>query len=245
MTAINQVNSINDTWLVLQNRYVGYVDIMGFKDLVARKSHDQIYKMMQEIIKATRFAEKITSYFPRKENGLIKIMTYSDSIMIYSKDDSPASLESFIDAVSSLSLDLFESGIPHKGAVAFGSMTLDFTNNIFFGQPLIDAYLLQEELNYYGVVVHSTAEYRRGFKTNQAILLHNCPFKNGFGSHYTVTPVIFIENLENINAYNNFIKKVIRLRINTSGSLRKYIDNTVKYLNETRTELMEKIDFDE
>jgi hypothetical protein len=245
MTQTDQGVLTNDTWQVFQNRYVGYIDIMGFKDLVARKSSDYIYKMMHEIIKATGFAEKIATYLPRKEKDLIKIMTYSDSIMVYSKDDSPASLECFIDAVSSLSYDLFESGIPHKGAVAFGSMTLDFKNNIFFGQALIDAYLLQEELNYYGVVVHSTAEYRRGFKTNEAVLLHNCPFKNRFGSHYTVTPAIFIENLDNHNSYNNFIKKVIRLRINTSGSLRKYIDNTVKYFKETRTELMEKLNYEE
>jgi hypothetical protein len=33
-------------------------------------------------------------------------------------------------------------------------MTLDYEKSIFFGQPLVDAFLLQDELKFYGIVVH-------------------------------------------------------------------------------------------
>ena len=39
-------------WEITTDRYVAFIDIMGFKDMVARSTHDEIYQMMKEIDKA-------------------------------------------------------------------------------------------------------------------------------------------------------------------------------------------------
>ena len=39
----------DDDWPVTTKRYVGYIDIMGFKDMVTRNTHDAIYQMMKKI----------------------------------------------------------------------------------------------------------------------------------------------------------------------------------------------------
>lgn len=54
--------------------------------------------------------------------------------------------------------DLFISKIPFRGSIAYGEMTVDLENSIFFGQPLIDAYLLGEQLQSYGIACHASAE---------------------------------------------------------------------------------------
>lgn len=90
-------------------RYVAFIDIMGFKDMVLRNTHDYIYEMMKKIQASTKFSASV-EWGGQKD--LIKTTTYSDSIMIYSKDNSAESLDSFISTISSLTHDLFVDGIP-------------------------------------------------------------------------------------------------------------------------------------
>jgi len=124
------LKNVDDKWEVTTNRYVAYIDIMGFKDLVARASHDEIYGLMKRIEYSKQVNENIN--WDGNNLGLVKTTTYSDSIMIYSKDDSVEALHSFICTVSGITYDLFCELIPHKGAISFGIMTLDTISSIFF-----------------------------------------------------------------------------------------------------------------
>ncbi|MEN9910116.1 MAG: hypothetical protein RLZZ540_3275 [Bacteroidota bacterium] len=231
-------------WKITTNRFVGIMDIMGFKDLVARNDHETVYEMMKKVSYAMRVNQSVFSVDSESENFDINIimMTYSDSIMIYSRDDSESSQENFIASISALSEDLFKDGIPHKGGVAFGKMTLDFENSIFFGQPLIDAYLLQEELNLYGIVAHPTAEFKNEFYEDDTVIEYNCPFKTGYAKHYTILPGTFLADPFTIEEFEILYKSVCALRINTSGGLRKYIDNTLSFLTYSKDIYLKKIE---
>lgn len=229
-------------WKVTAERFVGFIDIMGFKDMVGRNSHEAIYKMMRNVSNAMSINQDVFAfdYENEGENMNLIMMTYSDSIMIYSRNSDKNCLESFIAAVGGLSEDLFEDEIPHRGAIAFGTMTLDFERSIFFGQPLIDAYLLSEELNFYGIVVHSSAEFRRGFRSDEQVIEYDCPFKNGNGKHLTILPSIFMDEYEK-KFYLDFFKAIKKLRIKTSGALRKYIDNTIAYFDYAYLEWQKRV----
>lgn len=221
-------------WAVTANRYVAYFDIMGFKDMVLRASHNEIYEMMKKIDKGIKLNENVNwNKVPAK---LIKTTTYSDSIIIYSKDDSFDSLYSLICTVSGLTNDLLTAAIPHKGAVAFGTMTLDTVNSIFFGQPLIDAYLLQEELNFYGIIAHATIEQEIEVKREKRIIPfitnYLCHFKKGNSFHLTINPMFVFTNKPEHQKYRDeLFASCKKMRFKTSGHLRKYIDNTELYLN--------------
>ena len=152
--------SLKGDWEVTTNRYVAYIDIMGFKDMILRTDHNDIYDMMLSIHKKVYSNANVK--WTEETTDLVKATNYSDSIIIYSKDDSQNSLESFICTVSAFASDLLVEGIPYKGAVAFGVMTFDIGNSIFFGQPLIDAFLLQEELEFYGIIAHGSIENEIG-----------------------------------------------------------------------------------
>lgn len=230
-------------WEVTSNRFVGIIDVMGFKDLVARNSHEVVYEKMKKVSKAMEVNQSVFSVDYESDNFNLNIimMTYSDSIMVYSRDNSDSCLENFIASVSALSEDLFKAGIPHKGAVAFGKMTLDFENSIFFGQPLIDAYLLQDELKLYGIVVHPTAEFENDFALDQTVIEYSCPFKSGFAKHITILPGTFFSDPFDEREYAELIESINNLKINTSGALRMYVDHTINYLEYSKEVFIKKI----
>lgn len=221
-------------WETSTNRYVGFVDIMGFKDMLTRLSHNEVYELMKKVSKSVSVVQSVFSVDYESETDFdinVKMMLYSDSIMIYTKDEQKHSLENLIASISTLSDSLFSDGIPHKGAIAFGKMTLDFDNSIFFGQPLVDAYLLQEELKFYGIAIHGTAEKNQDIFDDESIIEYNCQFKNGSAKHLTIAPGVSLSEDFEEKTVDNLIEKVNKLRVNTSGSLRKYIDNTIDYLD--------------
>jgi hypothetical protein len=206
---------------------------MGFKDMVARNNEEVLYLMMRRIREST-FQNAFLHGVESPENGYessIYITTYSDSIIVYSNDNSQQSLNSFINAISGLTNDLIRNGIPHKGAVAYGVMTLDFKNSIFFGQPLIDAYLLHDELAFYGIVVHATADNYIRNSGNVYVFEYNCPFKSGVSKHLTILPELLEPKPLYEISYNDCYKAVEQFRQKTSGSLRMYIDRTLQYLD--------------
>ena len=219
-------------WEVTAARYVAYFDIMGFKDMVLRISHNEIYEMMKKIGIRIKLHKSIQWQGLPKE--LIKTTSYSDSIIIYSKDNSDDSKYALFATVAGLTNDLLSEAIPHKGAVAFGMMTLDSDNSIFFGQPLIDAYLLQEELNFYGVVVHATAEQEVEKSKGGLVPFYasyDCQFKKGHSTHMVIAPGFVVASTPEYQPYcDKLFASFKQLRFKTSGHLRTYIDNTELYL---------------
>ncbi|MBL0109720.1 MAG: hypothetical protein IPP42_02180 [Saprospiraceae bacterium] len=225
----------HDKWPITTRRYVGYIDIMGFKDMVARSTHEEIYEMMKRMDNKIKRSASID--WGQYNSKLITTTTYSDSIIIYQKIAVTHQLIRSFVPFHHLRKIYLEECIPHKGVFAFGEMTLDEENSIFFGQPLIDAYLMQDELAFYGIVGHASAE--KEFSTHAMddypfIEKYLCPFKNGKSMHLTIFPMSlypYKDQSENRkNAVTKIYKSINSLRFKTSGHLRKYIDNTEEYL---------------
>lgn len=226
-------------WETSVERYVGFIDIMGFKDMLTRRTHEEVYELMQNVSKSVRSINSVFSVDYKSDADIdinITMILFSDSILIFSRDDEEHSLENLVAAISSLSEALFTDGIPHKGAIAYGKMTLDSERSIFFGQPLVDAFLLQDELKYYGIVVHGTAELNGDIFEDESAIEYNCPFKNGTAKHLTIAPGISLTDEFEEKNVNDLIEKVSKFRVTTSGSLRKYIDNTLDYLQFVKAE---------
>lgn len=244
------INKI-ESWSITCDRLIAYIDIMGFKDMVARENHSKIYELMQTIHSSIENNLKINWIKKIIDNDkYIYITMYSDSIIIYSKDSTYESCYSFTCAVSSLISDLFITGIPHKGAVAFGQITLDIEKSIFFGQPLIDSFLLQESINYYGVVLHSSAEqfyyqFVPSDHTVPFVISALSYFKGGNSIHKTIYPMyteVYLppeheHYLASIKKQKQLCEAINNFNFRTSGPLRIYIDNTKSYLKQINKKL--------
>lgn len=234
-----KIKQAQDGWEITTERFVCYVDIMGFKNLVTRNKPAEIHKFL---INVTQIKNESEKSFGRNILGketeskhLIRTTSYSDSIIIYTKDASPLCFERinwflhyFVDGMF-----MRNEPIPFRGSVAKGLMTLDFVNSIFFGQPLIDAYLLQQELGFYGIVMHSSVQKEIDNQKNPDALMfsYQCPLKNGSAIHSCISPLAVMNT-----RYYDLMKKINSFRHRTSGVLRSYIDNTELFLKSSQKE---------
>ncbi len=141
-------------WKPTNSRFVAFLDLLGFKDMVAKNTHEGILEKFRSL---SAFAQVHKRDF-QAHNVFATI--FSDSIIIFSKDDSNEAAGDFIFFVRHLICRAIELRLGIKGGLAFGELTVDPLNQLYFGQPLIDAYQLEEELQCYGAVLHSTAEER-------------------------------------------------------------------------------------
>lgn len=232
-----------ETPIKTKPRFVIFLDIMGFKDRVARSTPETLYSELTDFnkditniinssknIKTRKRAKKedssseVTLIKSDEELNEIILTQFSDSIVIFSSDNSQENLL----AISEVATQIMKVAInrpkpiPLKGALAEGVITCDTTKQLFFGQALIDAYLLEENVQYYGIVVHHTAE--KSVKDSNSDLFKNVsvPLKSGNISHYEL--VWYNDSLDEIKS------GLDRIRLSVSDYPRKYIDNTNKVL---------------
>ena len=208
-----------------KDRFVAFLDIMGFKDRVARNAHEDVLNELEI------FQSNISQYVSYHRDADIQIALFSDSILIYSQDNTLSSLLALADITSHIMMYAIqqEKPIPLKGAIAAGRMTCNQIKQLYFGQALIDAYLLEENVKYYGVLVHHSAE--KYLKNNNFSEFRDikAPLKSGEISHYE------LRWYDTVISPNNEEQKRVQdclanLRLTVSDEPRKYIDNTQKVI---------------
>ncbi len=207
----NESSSIESTI-----RYVAFMDVMGFKDMVARKPHDVIGKKLQKLLMF--ISDRIY------DKGSIFSSIFSDSIYFLTSDDKQTTLKALIEVLSEVMKYALSVGLPMKGSIAMGEVSVDFDKNLTFGQPLIDAYLIEESIVLYGVVIHNSVESIVRKKTFQDYVMDTkIPLKTGTASHYI------------LRWWRNDVKKskqlVRDIRLSVSDSPRRYIDNTLDLID--------------
>ena len=116
-----------------------------------------------------------------------------------------------------------EKPIPLKGALAEGDITCDMVKQLFFGQALIDAYLLEENIQYYGIVVHHSAEQSVKNYATEIFKNNLVPLKSGKINHYEL---VWYDGCEDVKL------GLERIRLSVSDSPRKYVDNTNNIIDE-------------
>lgn len=206
-------------------RFVAFLDIMGFKERVARTGHDDLLSQL------TAFIRDISLYIEQYKDSELQLAQFSDSIILFSKDDSTESLTVLAEAASVIMRTAVrqERPIPLKGAIAKGCITCDFSKQLFFGQALIDAFLLEENINYYGVLVHHSAESTvLGLGETKLFKDVKASLKSGNISHYELSWYVDGE-ADSIEKVESALRDI---RLSVSDAPRKYIDNTLAIIKE-------------
>ena len=221
--------SESSNWKVTTKRYVAFLDILGFKDYVLRHSLGNVYSRLRTL----------NGFLPTDEEQdyetdiekRIKFTIFSDSIFIFSKDDTFVNLRHFLSYVKRVMRMALRKEIPLKGAIAYGNIVVDDEQNLFCGQPIIDAYQLEEDLQYMGVVIHHTFEEEydklsdtQYIKISDWIKEVPTPFKYGKRAHYNLD-----YRIAGAKTYD-FSKYIEYQRYYSSGDARKYVDNTLDVL---------------
>jgi hypothetical protein len=233
-----------ENWSPTCNRFVAFLDIMGFKDLVSRQPHSVVYdklNLFYSFIKPIEdLARNETNSDLASQQRKVRMVIFSDSIMLVSRDETEESANQILSDISYVTMCAIEAKIPLTGAIAYGKQTADFPISLHFGQPLIDAYELQKQLQLYGTVLHHTTEqYLAELDIlkkleNERIFMYAVPMKTGKIRHYIV---------DWGQLYPKLATEFSQLYLSVSGKPRQYVDNTlefVKWVIAKKAELAEK-----
>lgn len=232
----------NNIWNDDDERFVLYLDIMGFKDRVAKTDISELKQLLLTFKTKNRKLKPLlenTTTGLRKE--FMKMSQFSDSIVVISRSNTKDDLNRITKAGVILMQTALETGFALRGAVAAGNMVFDSENQIFFGQALVDAYLLEEQLNYYGIVFHDSAEklVRESLENNEdntyfPIKDEAIHTKSGLSAHYHIAWYEMKKNLSRGDIRQNANVWLKLLRESVSGNPRVCLDNTWKLVNRQR-----------
>lgn len=136
----------NKRWKTSCNRFVAFLDIAGFKYF--RKNHKtcEVEEMLLKIRDATDLQNR--HFKPYKSLYIINI---SDSIIVFSKDDSAESFACFSHFIGAIFNQILLEYRLLNGAIAYGDIYVGRRKMIFFGEAYEKAYELQNKMNYYGI----------------------------------------------------------------------------------------------
>ena len=222
------------------DRFVAYIDILGFKDLVETNTHGHVLKKLKRLKQSLDEIDK-------REKQDLRTWIFSDSIFIFSMDDTYEAADAVMINTAKVVESALRSGLLVKGAVAHGKITADFQRSIFFGRPLIDAYLLQEEMKLASVVLHHTCEHKILSYDHKApidgsgrCLEYPTPFVGGVVNHMHLNWLEYLilyridKEDDKTAEMDRHIERLRDLYLTVSGHPRVYIDNTLKFFDECR-----------
>ncbi|GAB6123170.1 hypothetical protein [Dysgonomonas termitidis] len=240
-------------------RYVAFFDILGFKNMLQKGTRHAVEQL--ETLVNYLDGDK-NSPFVEDENvkDIVQFRIFSDSIFMYTKDESLTSWRLFTYAVSCFFHHALIRRIPIKGGVAHGYAFIGQPNsklkNVMCGEAITNAYLIQEELQYIGIVVHHTFEHylektiklskgnpdiedeylKDSGNFEKVLLLYKeikTPLKNGIYECLNMNLFRFSAKWAEIFC-NDSSDILIDFKLNSPSHSRKYIDNTKKAWDELK-----------
>ena len=219
-------NENRDSWDMDKERLLLYADIMGFKSMVSG-DHKEV---KNRLIKFKDTFGKIAS--PLQLGNHLKFVQFSDSIIIVVNGTTKKMFNLLAKASIALMRTAMGMSIPIKGAIAQGIFSFDEQKQLYFGKPLVDAYLLHDEVKYYGIVIHHTAEKIAEIVSENSsyIKKNSVPFKSGDISHFHLCWNLLDEKFADGDITETCEKWLDSIREFVSGAPRVYIDNTLKVL---------------
>lgn len=127
-------------------RWVTYLDLLGFTELVRANDWVNIFSYYAPIIeyctREDRFGE-----------STIEQAWFSDTFLLYSPDDTALSYTAIAGRARWFVESLVCKGIPVRGAISCDDLYADKKNNMFFGKALLEAYHYGESQNWIGLIL--------------------------------------------------------------------------------------------
>jgi hypothetical protein len=225
-------------WQPTCDRFVAFLDIMGFKDRLQREGHEKIDVMLESLQPSLKDLRKRVNKainhkdIEGKSESFIPCfpVSFSDSIIFFSSDKSLNSAIDLLVTVADFIATAIVEEIPIKGAIAYGKLTVNREKSIYFGKPIIDAFELQNEMKLYGAIFHHTAEQALIMAGAQRLLgfvylqKYKVPLSNGKVTHHIINWTGFC------NSMKSKIELVNDLYSSVSGTPRLYVDNTLEFV---------------
>lgn len=123
----------------------------------------------------------------RTISGYISPHMFSDSVLIYTRGDTPDDLLSILILSAKLFCDSLLCGVPLRGGISSGDFYVNEEYQLFCGVPFVKAYVIGEEVQWLGVVIDDVVKTRFDEQTllskdnADKIVKWDVPLKNNGG----------------------------------------------------------------
>jgi len=177
-----------------ETRTVAFCDILGFTDLVAKTPLDRVVsdvlgflrKALHHSLYHQDFPTNVPTLKELQDNSHIAVTWFSDSILLYTRDDTDESVRRLLQTLAWLHFETITKGAAKiRSAVSYGAVHIDPDNSIFVGTPIIEAYRLEEAQDWSGgaltgaAVSRLPADARAGTFANWWVKPYAVPLKDG------------------------------------------------------------------
>lgn len=144
------INIITMKTIKNKYRFVAMLDIMGTKAMVKRNRGKELSELFNQI----KNFEKEYAF-----EDWLEMTFFSDSILMYSKDDSFESYRSIVYLSAHLTIFFMKQGLGLNGCISYGKCICECADGkyITIGNPITNAYLLQSDLLAYGIAIDKSA----------------------------------------------------------------------------------------
>ena len=141
----------------MSNKYLLYLDILGFADLVKRLESKQIYKILNTAIMTLNTSE--SQY--RQSKIKYRSICFSDTILLWPEESTVDVFHHLTYLSGLLFTNLLAQGIPVRGTIVYGDFNVmnddAKDHELFWGEALINAYNIEKKEKWIGIVICPTA----------------------------------------------------------------------------------------
>lgn len=176
-------------------RFVAHVDVLGMSALVATDA-EKAWGLLSGLVDARNSAHKVEFTFLDSAQRVaapdqVGAVTFSDTIVFYSKGDTLTDLRSTIIVTTQLLGDALHRCIPVRAGIALGTFFFNLDESMYAGPALIEAYQLGESAQWIGIATSEEvylrakqAQFRSG--TSDVVVPTFVPIDGGTRDGYAV-----------------------------------------------------------
>jgi len=154
-------------------RLVAVCDILGFRDLVLSQNlEDLLHGDLALFCRLVSFSVKhgeVPELPPKlqaiREQDRVGFAWFSDTLVIYAKDDDDLSCRNVLETVGWLLFTTMWSSTRIRAGVAYGKFYADAANEIFVGPALVEAYEMEQAQMWAGAALTESAAARLPVRT--------------------------------------------------------------------------------
>ncbi len=235
-----------DTKMDFGDKMVAFLDIIGFKRKLEKIDIESITEKYRNLL---MLISSVNQELAKRGNDLCKYYIFSDSIILISNGDKDENILDFIIAVWKFTQMSMAMGLAFRGGISYGKVYTNEEENVFLGNPIVNAVKLEGVQEWIGVSCDEEAKKRinqiEKFNSENNIVLealicdYTVPLKKGCSINSKVINWRFnlvvekgIASLFEKNLEDESVKQKIKNTLIFSKYIRKvgklYIANSVE-----------------
>lgn len=152
---------------MIGHRWIAILDILGFRQLVKTRQLSWLVRKLDHLFAAAEPKQASCGFLladgrVKERNLTLGHLHFSDTLMLWTppmandeddRDINAAAFSHICNTVANLVALALINGFPLRGGLTFGECYIDPAKQLAVGQPIVDAYLLEQEQEWVGAAV--------------------------------------------------------------------------------------------